>query len=423
MNQTTTEDATDDLSTPLGQHVKHKRAWARYRLPFSLSQALAVLLGLVLLTFAGYAVFNDDPLGGEPMVKVVLNPNLAKTADTRAADKAVPNAMAPAASPAMPAATPPKPPTAVEQKTVTIIDGSSGARHDVIVPGSDADAATPASAPMSAAPPVMANINQQLLESTRFGMVPIVAGNLRPSQVYAGGSDALRARAATMPAVAIVVSGLGIGAAKTTDAIVKLPAAVTLAFTPYGADPTRLVERARSLGHEILLQIPLEPYDYPDNDPGPQTLLTTLTPEQNQERLLWLLSRFQGYVGLSNFMGARFLPNEASMQPLMREAAKRGLVYFDDGSAARSLASQLALAQAVPFARADATIDIVPNAGEIDRALAQLEATARQRGFAVGLASALPISIERLNAWARALEARGILLVPLTTAMTKSKSS
>jgi hypothetical protein len=416
LTQTTTEDATDDLSTPLGQHPKRKPAWLRYRLPFTLPQALAVLLGLVLLTFAGYAIFNDDPLGGEPMAKIVLQPDAAKTPDNKSPEK-----MAPAMSPATASAMAPKPPAATEQKTVTIIDGSSGARRDVSVPTSDAD--TPAPAPASSAPPVMANINPQLLESTRYGMVPIVAGGLRPSQVYAAGSDALRARAATMPAIAIVVSGLGIGAAKTTDAIMKLPPAVTLAFTPYGADPGKLVERARSLGHEILLQIPLEPFDYPDNDPGPQTLLTTLTPEQNQDRLLWLLSRFQGYVGLSNFMGARFMPNEASMQPVMREAARRGLAYFDDGTAARSLAGQLALAQAVPFAKADATIDVVPNAGEIDRALAQLEATARQRGFAVGVASALPLSIERLNGWAKAVEGRGILLVPLTTAMTKSKSS
>jgi uncharacterized protein len=416
LNQTTTEDATDDLSTPLGQHIRRKPAWLRYRLPFTLPQALAVLLGLVLLTFLGYAIFNDDPLGGEPMAKIVLKPDAAKTADNKGADKMAPPA-APAATPAMA----PKSPPAIEQKTVTIIDGSSGARRDVTVPGNDADAAAPA--PASSAPPVMANINAQLLESTRYGMVPIIAGNLRPSQAYAGGNDALRARAATMPAIAIVITGLGIGAAKTTDAIMKLPGAVTLAFTPYGADPGKLVERARSAGHEILLQVPLEPFDYPDNDPGPQTLLTTLTPEQNQDRLLWLLSRFQGYVGLSNFMGARFLPHEASMQPLMREAAKRGLAYFDDGTAARSLASQLALAQAVPFAKADATIDAVPSAGEIDRALAQLEATARQRGFAVGVASALPLSIERLNNWAKAVEGRGILLVPLTTAMTKSKSS
>jgi polysaccharide deacetylase 2 family uncharacterized protein YibQ len=226
-----------------------------------------------------------------------------------------------------------------------------------------------------------------------------------------------------MPTVAVVINGLGIGAAKTADAIMKLPGAVTLAFAPYGADPGKLVERARGMGHEVLLQIPLEPFDYPDNDPGPQTLLTTLNADQNLDRLYWLLSRFQGYVGLTNFMGARFLPNETSMQPLIREAAKRGLAYFDDGTSARSLAAQLAIAQAMPFAKADLTIDVVPSASEIDRALAQLEQTARQRGFAVGVASALPLTIDRLTSWARALDGHGILLVPLTTAMSKSKSS
>ena len=136
-----------------------------------------------------------------------------------------------------------------------------------------------------------------------------------------------------MPVVAIVVGGLGVGAAKTVDAIMKLPAAVTLAFTPYGSDPAKLAERARAQHHEILLQIPMEPYDYPDNDPGPQTLLTTLAPEQNIDRLHWHLSRFQGYAGIANFMGARFVVTDAAMQPIVREAAKRGLGYFDDGTA------------------------------------------------------------------------------------------
>jgi uncharacterized protein len=407
------QDTTDDLSTPLGQQVKGKRVWLRYRLPFSLSQALAVLLGLVLLTFAGFAIFYDDPLGGEPTAKVAI----PASATTNDAGKTA-AAMAPAGAPApmQPQARQPAP--SGDQTTVTIIDGSSGAHRDVTVPAKDPDA--PAA---SKTPTVMAGINPQLLENTHYGMIPVIAGGLKPSQVYAGGSDALRAKAATMPAIAIVISGLGIGAAKTTDAIMKLPPAVTLAFTPYGADPGKLVERARGQGHEILLQVPLEPFDYPDNDPGPQTLLTTLSPEQNLDRLYWHLSRFQGYVGLSNFMGARFLPNEASMQPLIREASKRGLAYFDDGTSARSLASQLSLGQTVPFARADLTIDVVPSAGDIDRALAQLEMFARQRGVAVGVASALPLTIDRLTAWAKALDGRGIVLVPLTTAMTKSKSS
>jgi polysaccharide deacetylase 2 family uncharacterized protein YibQ len=202
----------------------------------------------------------------------------------------------------------------------------------------------------------------------------------------------------------------------------KLPAAVTLAFTPYGSDPTKLAERARAQRHEILLQIPMEPFDYPDNDPGPQTLLTTLAPEQNLDRLYWHHSRFQGYAGIANFMGARFMVNDAVMQPIVREAAKRGLGYFDDGTAPRSVAPSLAAAQMVPFARADVSVDAVPTAVEIDRALAKLEALAKERGTAVGVASALPISIERISVWTRGLESRGIMLVPLTTAMLKSKS-
>jgi polysaccharide deacetylase 2 family uncharacterized protein YibQ len=245
---------------------------------------------------------------------------------------------------------------------------------------------------------------------------------LKPSAAYAGGDDTLRARAVTMPSIAIVISGLGVGAAKTNDAITKLPPAVTLAFTPYGADPARLVALARTRGHEVMLQVPMEPFDYPDNDPGPQTLLTSLPAEQNLDRLYWHLSRIQGYAGLANFMGSRFVATDAAMQPLMREAAKRGLAWFDDGSAARSVAGTIAKGQAVPFARADRVIDAVPTAVEIDRVLADLETTARQRGLAVGVASALPISIDRLATWTKALEARGILLVPLTTAMQKSKS-
>jgi polysaccharide deacetylase 2 family uncharacterized protein YibQ len=268
----------------------------------------------------------------------------------------------------------------------------------------------------------MAGINARLLEKSRYGMLPIAADGLTPFTAYAAGNDVERAKAALTPTIAMVVSGLGIGAAKTTDSILNLPGAVTLAFTPYGSEPGQLVERARAQHHEILLQVPMEPFDYPDNDPGPQTLLTTLSAEQNLDRLFWHLSRFQGYVGLASFMGARFSVSDAAMQPVIREAAKRGLGYLDDGTAPRSVAGVLAHGQTMPFAKADVSIDAVPTAAEIDKALAKLETVAKTRGNAIGVASSLPVSIERINSWARTLESRGILLVPLTTAMLKSKS-
>src|ERR1700733_11801320 len=400
-------ETADDLSAPLGQEMAQRKR--RYRLPFTGMQALAVLLGLFLVAFAGFAIFNDNPLGGEPIKHLALPQAGPDEKPASAAATSEPDPK-PAVKQAAPA----------DQKTVTIIDGSSGARHDVVIGG---DAADKAADKADGDPPaaMMAGIDQRLLEKSRYGMIPVVADGLKPFTAYAAEAD--RAKAAKMPVVAIVVGGLGVGAAKTADAIMKLPPAVTLAFTPYGSDPAKLAERARTQRHEILLQIPMEPFDYPDNDPGPQTLLTTLDAEQNLDRMYWHLSRFQGYAGITNFMGARFVVAAAVMQPIVREAAKRGLGYLDDGSAPRSVASSMAAGQAMPFAKADLSIDAVPTAVEIDRALASLEALAKEHGFAVGVASALPITIERIGAWARTLESHGVMLVPLTTVMLKSKSS
>lgn len=404
----------DDLSTPLGQEPVHRK---RRILPWTAGQAVAALLVLFLATFAGFALFHHDPLGGEPMARIALHaPPASNTTPVK-----------PAAVTATPTATPDtKPATATikpatpgpGQKTITIIDGSSGARQDVVVGTRET---RPDKAP-TANPAIMPGVNPRLLEKSRYGLIPVMADGLKPFTAYAAGSDADRAKAAHVPTIAIVVGGLGIGTTKTTEAITTLPGAVTLAFTPYGNAPETLVEQARAQHHEVLLQIPMEPFDYPDNDPGPQTLLTTLDTTQNIDRLFWDLSRFQGYVGLTSFMGSRFVVSDKAMQPIIKEAGKRGLGYLDDGSAPRSVASTLAQAQPMPFARADLTIDAVPTPAEIDAALGKLETLATSRGNAIGVASGLPISVERIANWAKTLDSRGIMLVPLTTAILKSKS-
>jgi polysaccharide deacetylase 2 family uncharacterized protein YibQ len=398
--------SADDLSAPLGQQPARKRR--RFRLPFTATQAAATALGSVLLGFAGVAIFHKDPLGGEPVSRIAIKPpEVAASKPSTTPPVEIKHGMPDAAKTA----------DAPGQKTITIIDGSSGARQNVVVGTNGSDSTSPD------APAMMAGVDQKLLEQSRYGMVPIAAGGLKPVGAYAAGSDAERAKAMKTPSIAIVIGGLGVGAAKTNDAIVKLPAAVTLAFTPYGSDPGKLVERARAQRHEVLLQLPLEPFDYPDNDPGPQTLLASATPEQNIDRMMWHMSRFQGYVGVGNYMGARFIATDPAMQAVAKEANKRGLALFDDGSSSRSAAPAAAEALGMPFARADLTIDAAPNSAEIDKALARLESLAKERGFAVGTASSLPISIERISTWAKSLESRGIMLVPLTTAILKSKSS
>ena len=135
------------------------------------------------------------------------------------------------------------------------------------------------------------------------------------------------------------------------------------------------------------------------------------------------MGRFQGYVGLTSAMGARFTASEPSFAPILRETGKRGLIFVDDGSNPRSVAGRIAGANSLPFAKADVVLDSVPTSAEIDHALGRLEMLAREHGSAVGVASALPVSIEHIGKWAKAAESRGILLVPITAVALKAKQS
>ena len=396
--------APDDLNAPLGQ-AKRKRL---PNLPGTAPQWLAGVLGLSGLVVVAWAAFVKDPLGGEP-VAVVATKQPAAVKTERDSDK---DGKQHARHDGLPSAAPDSvaaPSPAPGSRTVTIIDGSSGARQQVTIPGNAAGAS--------------ALLDPKLLEATRHGSIPKIGPDgTRPSARYAHPRP-VPANKKDIPVIAIVVGGLGISASGTADAFSKLPATVTFALAPYGADLEKLAERARADEHEVLLQVPMEPFDYPDNDPGPQTLLTSLSSEQNIDRLHWLMSRFQGYVGIMSNMGARFTASEQALAPVLQDTAKRGLIFVDDGSSARSIGSQLAGSHNLPFAKADIVLDMVPTPVEIDRALARLEMRARETGTAVGFATAQPATIARIAEWAKKAESRGFLLEPITMVAIKAKSS
>jgi polysaccharide deacetylase 2 family uncharacterized protein YibQ len=399
----------DDLNAPLGQHRRKRRL----SIPITTSQVMAAVLALFFGVFVVWAVVENNPFGGEPIVVVPINLHpdpAAKTADGQAPPKVVAvNPDAAAAVQTVPGQT--AAPQAAT-KTVTIIDGKTGERKEVELPATANDAA-----------PEAGPLDQKFLEMSAHGAIPkISADGVRPADAFAQPAKALPGKP-DAPRIAIIVSGLGVSSSATADAITKLPGAVTLGFMPYGSDVAALAGRARARGHEVLLQVPMEPFDYPDNDPGPQTLLTSLTPQQNIDRLYWLMSRFQGYVGLAGAMGGRFTASEPSFSPVLREAAKRGLIFVDDGANPRSLAGRIAGANNLPFAKADVTIDAVSTPAEIDHALGRLEMAARERSIAVGISSGLPASIDHIAKWAKTLADHGIQLVPITAVALKPKQT
>ncbi|MEI8144549.1 MAG: divergent polysaccharide deacetylase family protein [Alphaproteobacteria bacterium] len=376
----------DDLEAPLG--VKPKPEKKKRFLPPFLVMA-AALIGFAVTSLGSWVVLANNPLGGEPRAVASITPAPARPAE-------------PEVKPAEPARA-----ETPEQNgsVVNIIDGMSGRAREVRL----------------AAPPVdrSSGLDPRLTERGRHGPLPKTSEDgRRPVDVYARAVRPTPGRE-TMPRIAIIVTGLGISANGTSEAISKLPGAISFAFAPYGSDLDRQVARARADGHEVFLQIPMEPFDYPENDPGPQTLLTTLAADRNLDRLHWVLSRAQGYAGVMNYMGAKFTASEQALNPVLRDIGKRGLMFIDDGTSPRSLVNQVAAGAQLPTVRVEIAIDRVPTPSEVDAALGRLETKARETGTAIGVATALPVAIDRIAAWARALEQRGVQLVPITALLPR----
>lgn len=258
-----------------------------------------------------------------------------------------------------------------------------------------------------------------LLEQTAQGPLPKIGPKGRkPWRIYA------RPLPADLPAkgrIAIVVSGMGISESATSHAIETLPPEVTLSFAPYGPGLQDWIDKARAAGHEVLLELPMEPYGYPQSDPGPYTLLTALPEKENRARLNWLMSRFTGYAGVMNYQGARFSTSATALAPVLSTLNKRGLMYIDNGASARSLAPSIAEEEGLPFALADRIVDPQQSAEVISNSLDDLEVAAKQSGTALGVASGFPATVDEINEWAAKLSTRGLALVPATAAIRESR--
>ncbi len=248
-----------------------------------------------------------------------------------------------------------------------------------------------------------------LFASGPGGPLPIIAQDGRtPFEAYA------RPFAASgRPKIALVIGGLGLNPRATQAAIETLPGEVTLSFSPYAEGLQGWIDLARAHGHEVLLETPMEPVDYPENDPGPYTLMSGAQTEETVKRLEWILSRATGYFGLTNYLGSRFLANDAAYGAFAGALRGRGLGFIDDGGAGRRTGGDL------PRASAERVIDRQLAGAAIDQQLLALEASALQRGQALGAGFAYPATLQTVAQWAASVEERGYQLAPASALAVK----
>jgi len=385
----------DELRKPLRKRRLKDRLLSRRPSLFTLA---AFSLAAVFLAGGAWLVSTPRPLAGEPVVIAAIPPvaelltgstDVAED-DGEIAEEADVEAV-------------------IDQSAaeITVFDGEAPDEADY---QEEATVFIAPSRPLKRAP--IADVT----ETTEAGPLPRISSRGRkPFDVYSQVTP-LSVSSSQRPKIAIVLGGMGLNAKLTRKAIEELPGDITLGFAPYGENLQEQVNRARAEGHEIMLQVPMEPAGFPAANPGPKTLLSDATPQQNIEALRWHMSRFGGYSGITNYMGARLLVTEEALRPVMAEIRARGLVYLEDATVNLTVSPKVVQEVRLPMQRASIVIDAEPSAAAIAEALERLEREAMKNGSAIATGSGLEVTIETVAEWAKTLQEKGILLVPVSAA-------
>ncbi|PYO34344.1 MAG: hypothetical protein DMD86_08770 [Candidatus Rokuibacteriota bacterium] len=210
------------------------------------------------------------------------------------------------------------------------------------------------------------------------------------------------------PRVAVIVDEMG-GRRDVFDSLRELARPVTLALLPgLPLSPSMARESSRS-GMEALLDLPMEPYRYPQMDPGPGALLMS-TPHDEIRRLVGRhLEALPGVVGVTNHMGSRLTEDRARMRTLLEVLAARRLFLVDAYTSNLSVAYDEARGLGVRAARRQVLMD-----ADRDESWAEVAAWAERRGEVIAIAhgqlAAARLLREQIPRW----EARGLRLVPVS---------
>ena len=241
-------------------------------------------------------------------------------------------------------------------------------------------------------------------------IAPAKAKSKAPADIYARKFSNPEGR----PMVGLVIGGLGLNATQTQLAIDDLPADVTLSFALDSKKLAHWIKTARADGHEVLIEVPMEAYDYGRMKMHPDTLLAGADAKSNLARLDAILSRASGYFGIVNYQGAKFAADAAAATPVLERISEQGLAFIDDGSLERTNLTSLARASNLRYARAVGPIDARQTPADISAELMDLEAVALEKGAAFGSGYAFPVTVEAAKVWISQLDEKGLILAPVS---------
>ena len=212
------------------------------------------------------------------------------------------------------------------------------------------------------------------------------------------------------PRVAVIVDGMG-GRRDVFESVRDLGRPVTVALLPALPLAQSIAREALRSGMEVLLDLPMEPYRYPQMDPGPGALLMSMPPEEIRRLVGRYLEALPGVVGVTNHMGSRLTEDRARMRAVLEVLAARRLFLVDAYTSNLSVAYDEARDLGLRTARRQIAVDSTRGEDGERASWAEVAAWAERRGEVIVIAHGEPLTARLLREYAPRWEARGLRLV------------
>lgn len=218
----------------------------------------------------------------------------------------------------------------------------------------------------------------------------------------------------------LVVDGF---AHEATDSLarvfMKLGVPFTGAVLPEFSDTRDWANLIAQSGNEVLVQLPMEPLNYPQRDPGPGALLVDMTSGQIQRLVKKHLGAVPHAQGATSWMGAMALGDRGVLDAVMTELRRADAYYLDARTISGSLAAERAAEAGVPCLRIDQRLEAPGKRDAQVKAMGrQLDAVvdlARRRGYAILFVHPERASIEVLRREIPKLRRSGVRFERLST--------
>lgn len=194
-------------------------------------------------------------------------------------------------------------------------------------------------------------------------------------------------------------------------AAAALPAEVGFAILPFLPKTSETAVELYRAGHEIWLHLPMEPEDYPSEDPGPGAVLMAMSPDEVRTVVRAALNNVPYVVGVNNHMGSRATADLRTMTWIMQELKARGIAFIDSRTTVKTVAEEAARAQGVPTNRRHVFLDNERSPAAISTQLEEAVYRSRMEGEIVAIGHLDPVTVEVLSNELPSISKRGADLV------------